>query len=795
MFLNKMHRLAVCFFGLAALLGLAALSRAATYTAGRSPRTQVQVITPSVTVTRAPLADDFTSAFFSEILAVNEHGLQDEDGNYSGWIEINNGGRRTINFNGWFLTDTPTNLTKWRFPRAGLLSEKFLVIYASGKNRTNDPLHLHTNFRLNPQGGYLALVNADTNIVSVLKSYPAQTADVSYGAVRGEPSIHGLFNKPTPGKHNASSGKGFAPEVIISQPGGTFSGTFKLVLFTTPSGGTIRFTLDGTLPTSKSLTYTGPLTIGSSMQVRARAFQDGLLPGPLSSETYICLQSNAQAFTSTLPIIVLDNFGRYQYTSAKSSFVHLSVYEPVDGKTSLTNKPTLSTRAGFHVRGSSTGGMQKSSYAIEFLDEFNEEQNRGILGLPADSDWVLYAPNEYEPIMIHNPFIHELAREMGYWSPRTRFVEVFVMSSSGSVGTMHYNGIYVLEEKIKIAKNRINIDRLGAEDVKPPDVTGGYLFKCDRLGPGEVGFWAAGRTMVYVEPKEQVLLLPQRTAQRQYLTRYLNEFQNVLSGPDWKDPEKGYRAYVDVDSWIDFHVLEVLSGNVDTLYLSTFVYKPRDGKLTFGPHWDFDRSLGSNDRRDAIPRKWTTGPFFTGNDWWARLLSDPDFWQLWVDRWEQARTAQFSLTNLCRLIDNYTGELREAQPREVQRWGLFPRGGSYDAEIEHMKDWLSNRVDFIDRQLTPQPGLQVKLNSDGSSSLVTLSGRTNTTIYYTLNGVDPRLPQGGISSNAVIYSEPIRLSKNESLFARGHDPTRVQYGGPLVTTPWSAPVKTKLETK
>jgi hypothetical protein len=439
--------------------------------------------------------------------------------------------------------------------------------------------------------------------------------------------------------------------------------------------------------------------------------------------------------------------------------------------------------------------MPQPSFALELLDEFNEEHNREILGLPAESDWVLYAPNNYDPIMIHNPFVHQLSRDMGHWSPRTRFVEVYLATSSGPLSSMHYHGIYVLEEKIKVSKHRVRIDKLGPEDLKAPEVSGGYLVKIDRVGLGEMGFWAGGATMVYVEPKEEVMLLPQRAPQRHFLNRFLNEFENVLNSPKWRDPITGYRAYIDVDACIDYHVLEVLCGNVDIFQFSTFFYKPRNGKLVFGPHWDFDRALGSVDHRDEYPRVWNTGPFFGHGPWWPRLLSDPDFWQLWVDRWQEARRNHFSSTNLCHLIDSMTGELRGAQPREVKRWGLYPRFGSYQGEIDHMKDWLSNRIDFIDRQLTQPPQLKVGDSPAGAGLLVTLRAPTNTTIYFTLDGTDPRLAQGGINSNAVVYTAPIQLKRNAWLFARGRNPSKIQTGGPLTSTPWSAPVKAKLEVK
>src|SRR5207244_5143204 len=113
------------------------------------------------------------------------------------------------------------------------------------------------------------------------------------------------------------------------------------------------------------------------------------------------------------------------------------------------------------------------------------------------------------------------------------------------------------------------------------------------LGPGEGGCSAGGPPSVYVEPKEQTITLPQRAPQQEYITTFMSDFDRALHGSNWKDPAVGYRAYLDVESAIDFHVLEVLSGNVDAMVLSTYFHKPRHGRIVCGPHWGFDRALGS----------------------------------------------------------------------------------------------------------------------------------------------------------------------------------------------------------
>lgn len=736
---------------------------------------------------RSWAAETFNSLYLSEVLVESARGAATSTINDPGWIELYNGGPAAVNLAGWFLSDTGTNLTRWRFPGVVMLPGTFLLISATGSPLTNDLAHLHANFRLKNGGGELFLSARNTNTVSRL-AYPKAERGISYGSVRGEPVIRGKFAEPTPGKPNQSSGSGFSPQVAFSRASGSFAQSVVLKLSCVPTNSSsnvvIRYTLDGRLPTGVSPIYREPLQITNTTVVRARAYQDGLLPGPPASANYLLLNSNVLRFQSTLPILVMSSSAGERPASSASSY--LSFYEPVRGKSSLGRAPTLVTRGSFHVRGSSSASFPQSSFALTILDEFNHDENASILGLPASSDWVLYAPNMFDPVLIHNPFIHQLSRDMGHYSPRTRFVEVYLSEHAGAVTAGDYAGVYVLEEKIKISKHRVAIDRLGAEDLKPPEVTGGYLMKFDRLGPGEGGFWAGGAEMVYVDPKEAVIQLPQRAPQRRYISNFFEEFERMLESADWKDPTKGYRAYIDVDSWIDFHVLEVLSGNVDIFHFSTFFYKPRGGKLTFGPHWDFDRALGSIDHRDQNPRRWNTGRFFDA-PWWSQLFRDPDFWQLWVDRWQGLRQTQFSDRNLFALIDRLADEVREAQPREAARWSLDPRGGSYQSEVDWMKTWLTERMNFIDRQLVQPPVLNHASGPVAANSELKLTAPAGA-IYYTLDGSDPRSGQGGISSNAVAYAEAITLKGNTRITARARNPGQRQTGGPPISTPWSSPV-------
>jgi hypothetical protein len=232
----------------------------------------------------------------SEFMATNQETVLDMDGDASGWIEILNPTTNDVSLAGWSLTTNASNLRQWVFPNVVLPdaedadgSDNFMVVFASGKNRAVNTNELHTNFRLPVNGGFLALVDNKTNIVSVFSNYPPQSVDVAYGEDVINPNVSGYFPDATPGDVNATDGTNFSPAVIFSRTGGTFLASFSLQLSTVSSNATVHYTLDGSPPVSDSAVYASPLSITSSVQVRARAFAAGLMPGPLHSETFLQL--------------------------------------------------------------------------------------------------------------------------------------------------------------------------------------------------------------------------------------------------------------------------------------------------------------------------------------------------------------------------------------------------------------------------------------------------------------------------------------------------------------------------
>lgn len=738
----------------------------------------------------------------NEFLADNKRGLRDADGDTPDWIEIHNPSTETVSLSGWTLSDDPLAPAKWRIGSATLQPSSFLLIFASGKNRTNALGELHTNFKLSSDaGGYLALFDASGKLVSAFTNYPAQQQDVSYGRAGGAPNRVGYFTSPTPRAPNSETGAGFAPPVLFSQASRTYRTSLQLRLSTTNTAAIIRYTTDGSIPTEASPSFGADLDLTTAVQIRARSFQANLLPGPVRSETFIPLSDPVYSFTSDLPVMIIHDFGKGRPPANTDTFAHIQLFEPdTNGVTSLTNLPTLSGRSVIAARGSSTEGYAKVSLKVEFQDELGFGRNVPLLGLPSESDWVLYAPNNFEPILIHNPLAYQLSRDIGRYAPRTRFVEVYlVQSGNGAVASTTYNGIYVLEEKIKLGKDRVDAPSLNPGQNTLPDVTGGYLLKIDRPDPGDSGFFSGSQSVLYVDPKESELRLPERSGQRTYINSYLTQFDTALNGAGFRNPTNGYRAYIATPAWIDHHLLNVLTFNVDALRLSAYLYKQRDGKLHFGPVWDFDRTLYSTDGRDANPRVWRSptgdqGTDFFNYTWWNRLFLDPDFFQDYIDRYQELRGTTFATTNLAARVDFFCNQVRKAQPREQAKWGISPRGG-YQGEIDSLKRWLSNRVEFMDSQFVRPPAFAEGGATVASGHLITLTGPANASLYYTLDGTDPRATGSTTGTNlapaAILYTAPFPITANARIVVRSRNPAHTALTGlnnPPLKSIWSGPV-------
>jgi len=472
----------------------------------------------------------------------------------------------------------------------------------------------------------------------------------------------------------------------------------------------IRYTLNSVEPTEASSVYSTPIDITGSTEVRAKVFEPGLQPGTTASRHYTLLGSDVANFSSNLPLIIIDTFGKIIPEGTKIR-ANARFIGTLGGRAWLMGAPDYDGWAGIAIRGSSSLDFQ-AFLRIETQDEAGGDLKASPLGFPKDSDWVLYAPYTDKTLM-RDFLAYELHGRMGHYSVRTKFAEVFVDSSRGKLTMSDYAGVYVFEEKIKRGKDRVDVAPLLPSDSTEPEITGGYIIKKDRLDPGDSGFTTshAGQ-LAYVEPKEQEIT-PEQAA---WLSDWLRQFETALYGANFRDPVNGYGQFIDVDSFIDQQWIVEISKNIDGYRLSNYLHKERLGKLKMDPIWDWNLSFGNADYLNG----WLTSGWYwpqVGDQdypWFRRLFQDPDFNQRYVDRWGELRKSVLVTAKVLGRVDELAGLLNEAQVRNYQKWRIlgtkvWPNwyvGKTYQDEINWMKQWIAARLAWIDRQLHAGSGLQ-----------------------------------------------------------------------------------------
>ena len=588
-----------------------------------------------------------------------------------------------------------------------------------------------------------------------------------------------FFSVPTPGWLNPATGKdGEAAVPRFSVAGRSFVGSLEVSVQRDAPAAQIRYTLDGSLPHERSQLYSEPLVLTEVSRITVRAFEPGRLPSQAVSETYLAMDEETFGFTSDLPIFVVWTFGRLPGTNSLLP-MHMEVMDVGEsGRATMNGPREFVGLGGIKGRGSSTAGRPKKAYSVEVRDLFGRDQDAEILGFPADSDFILYAAYNFDRALMRNAFMYRLANTVGRYAVRDKFCEVFVASRGGVIDSQTYVGVYSFLEKIGRGQGRVDVESLPPEALSEPDITGGYILKIDRPDPGDNGFVGAGQEIRYVYPKEEVI--QERPEQVEWLRNYFNAFGDLLRTTSLADAQS-YGDFIDVPSWIDHHLLNEFAKNPDGFWLSTYFYKPRGGKVHMGPIWDFDRSLGPNDDdRARSPLGWSG---VINSNWWGTLLRDDEFLSRRAERWLELREGPFATDRVLGLIEEMRATLRESQARNFQRWRLALGTDGWEGQVDRLSAWVADRLVWMDGELTPPPRFSLASGVVEPGEVLKLEV-VRGDILYTINGPDPRAPDGAVALEALVYSGPIVITSN----------TRVRARTLLGTATWSDEVSASFAT-
>ena len=419
------------------------------------------------------------------------------------------------------------------------------------------------------------------------------------------------------------------------------------------------------------------------------------------------MAAQAQILTdSNLPIIVIETDGGVTIPDEPKVLATMKIIWHTDGSRNFladidsAQFLNYDGRIGIERRGSTSQEFfQKKPYGLTTLQPDDITPNNvSLLGMPKENDWVLNSL-AFDETGMRDVLAYGLSESIGQYAPRRVYCEVMVNGD--------YRGLYVLTEKIKVDKNRVNIKKMGDTCNQSPEVTGGYIVKADKTTGGDpvawtmegygYGWWPDYVDFIHHYPKPDEIT----GAQHNYIHNVFLSLESKAGSHD-VSALRGFPSVIDIPSFIDFMMIAEFTSNVDVYSLSTFFHKDRNGKLRAGPVWDYNLAFGY----DAFGNRslyyvWqfdnqdNNGPRF-----WKDLFDTDLFRCYMAKRWHELTNAgqPLNYAEVNARIDAIDGLITEAIGRDNQRWGEMT-GHTYS--VQQLKNWIQQRIDWLTQNIGP----------------------------------------------------------------------------------------------
>ena len=425
---------------------------------------------------------------------------------------------------------------------------------------------------------------------------------------------------------------------------------------------------------------------------------------------FLSMAVTAQTFTdSNLPIVIIETDGGASIPEEPKILATMKIIWHQDGSrnylTDIDNPEYLNYdgRIGIERRGySSQMVSDKKPYGLTTLQDDNVSNNNvSLFGMPAENDWILN-PLAYDQTGMRDVMAYELSNQIGQYASRSQYCEVVLNGN--------YRGLYVFMEKIKVDKNRVNIEKMDETCNQSPEVTGGYIVQANRSDNDPLA-WSMQTYLfswwgpVYTEfihhyPKHENIT----NTQNDYIHGVFLDLESVAHSYN-TDITTGIPSVIDIPSFVDFMIMSEFTSNVDVYHLSTFFHKDRCGKLRAGPIWDYNLAFGY----DAFGNRsgynvWqfdnqdNTGPRF-----WKDLFDTDEFRCYFAKRWFELTEEGMPLDydRICNRIDEIDAVIAEAIGRDNQRWNQMSQHAQY---VNNMKNWLQQRINWLNSHIGSSQG-------------------------------------------------------------------------------------------
>ena len=377
-----------------------------------------------------------------------------------------------------------------------------------------------------------------------------------------------------------------------------------------------------------------------------------------------------------LPIMYITTDGLQEVTS-KDNYIGANLVLKEDVRTRAAGD-VVEARVNIKGRGNSSWLFEKKPYTLKF------DEKVSMLDMHKDKTWVLI-PNYNDKSMLRNSLAFYMSSISNIdYTPENHFIE-FVFNGK-------YQGTYLLCEKLKIAKHRVNVG------------DNGFLVEIDSRAPGE-----SDSRYFQVSHLENVVNIKDPDVEYNdenflYIKDYVTKADDALFGSHYTDPSVGWQAYLDMDSFVDWYLIQEIGKNLDGNYdTSCYMHLARGGKLMMGPMWDMDVAFGNMAQANQTCYD-PTGFHIKDTKWYARLFTDPVFVARVKERFN------FFYTHMNDILANINADaqyLKYSVEENDDKWHLlntytwtnYDIWGSYQNEVQGLKEWLATRMEWLKPQI------------------------------------------------------------------------------------------------
>ena len=426
-------------------------------------------------------------------------------------------------------------------------------------------------------------------------------------------------------------------------------------------------------------------------------------------------------FSSHLPVVsintkgkkipgapLLNEFGKrigYELSDSgdKMIDVDINIFDQQEHENTLLDDITLHSSAMLRIRGDSSRYFDKSSYLIRMTDSEGEYNDLPVMGMSPHYEWALHGPF-LDKTLLRNYMWYNIAGEISSYAPNVRYSEVFIDGE--------YKGLYVMTETIAASKERVylktygngktvtswiaRIDTYEEKNQKNLDHFSFYTLKTNE-----------NKSLSVIYPGKEILT----EKNIDLIEKDISSFEKALYSYDYQDSKKGYRAFIDVNSFVDYYILMEFTAQHDMSMKSTYLTKDARTKIKLSPLWDFNNIL---DNYIAITYE-PQGFYFTDRLWFEMLLKDDYFVEKVIQRYRYLRTNWLEEEYLLTYVDETLDYLDESIERNFDVWGYSFNPEVYDPNqyltpnernpkshyeaVEQMTSFLVERGEWMDAHI------------------------------------------------------------------------------------------------